>query len=67
MKARAIALTITLALCAGCTTTPKRDATETLIARSDFPAAAKAAPEWVRAALRQITALESELQARPAK
>lgn len=63
---RVTATIITLALCAGCTTTPRRDATETLIARSDFPAAAKAAPDWVRAALRQITALEAELQARPA-
>ena len=67
MKARAIALTIALALCGGCTTTPRRDATATLISRPDFPAAAKAAPGWVRAALSQITALEAELQARPTK
>lgn len=49
----------------GCSAPPRRDATATLISRPDFPAAAKAAPDWVRAALREITALEAELQRAP--
>lgn len=63
--AKLLSLAIIAALCAGCTTPPSRDATATLISRPDFPAAAKAAPDWVRAALREITALEAELQRLP--
>lgn len=63
MRAAARAwLIVAVACCAGCASAPKRDATEALIARPDFRPAAQAAPEWVRAALREITRLESELQ-----
>lgn len=55
-------LIVAVACCAGCASVPKRDATAALIARPDFRPAAAAAPEWVRAALREITALEAELQ-----
>lgn len=48
---------------AGCTSVPmvQRDATLALIQRKDFDAAAKAAPDWVGAALQQITMYEAEL------
>ena len=54
---------VILATCSGCASVPQRDATAALIARHDFKTAAKAAPEWVSAALRQITELEAELEA----
>jgi hypothetical protein len=55
-------LVASCALCAGCLTTPQRDATAVLIARPDFNDAARAAPKWVSAALHEITQLESELE-----
>lgn len=48
----------------GCVTTPRRDATSALITRPDFKAAVQAAPEWVSAAMREITRLEAELEAK---
>lgn len=60
--AKLLWLAVVLAHCTACTTTPRRDATATLISRPDFPAAAKAAPDWVRAALRTVTQLEADLQ-----
>lgn len=48
---------------AGCVSVPVRlDNSARLIARPDFPAAANAAPEWCRDALKTINALESQLE-----
>ena len=65
IRAGMLAAVLFCAGCAGIGTAPKRDGTAALVTRPDFPAAAKAAPEWVRAALHQITALEAELEAKP--
>jgi len=62
-------LSLLLLACSGCATTPaprpSADATAALIAHPAFPAVARASPEWVRAALTTITALETDLAARP--
>lgn len=51
-------------MCTGCIQTKLNNA-EQLMNRSDFAAAAIAAPEWTRAALRVINELEEQLEARP--
>lgn len=61
-RAARVFLIAACVLCAGCATTPKRDATAALIQRKDFNAAANASPTWVSAALQEITRLEAELQ-----
>lgn len=63
MKRAVLALLIVAsALLSGCATLgPGRDATAALIDRKDFQKAAQAAPEWVGAALQEITKLEAEL------
>lgn len=62
MRRAGLALLICASLAlAGCVTAPHRDATGALIARADFQKAAQAAPEWVGAALQEITQLEAEL------
>ena len=61
-RAALVSLIVACVLCAGCTTTQKRDATAALITRTDFPDAARAAPQWVGAALQEITRLEAELE-----
>jgi hypothetical protein len=59
-------LAVAILCLAGCATEtnrpPARDATEVLVNRPDFKDAAKAAPDWVRAALQEITSLESKLE-----
>lgn len=67
-SARPILLLSLLLACSGCATTPalrpSADATAALIAHPAFPAVARASPEWVRAALTTITALEADLSAK---
>jgi len=54
---------LTSAVSAGCVSVPVRlDNSARLIARPDFSAAAHAAPEWCRDALKTINALESQLE-----
>lgn len=62
---RVVSLSLAACVLSGCASVPRRDATAGLIARPDFASAATAAPEWVRAALREVTALEAELQRAP--
>lgn len=53
---------------AGCASTPSRSHgtptgnVERLLARPDFSAAAKAAPEWTRDSLKTVNGLEADLQ-----
>lgn len=58
-------LCLALAGCVHTQTAPApkapQDNTARLIARPDFKAAAKAAPEWVRDALHTITSLETQV------
>jgi hypothetical protein len=62
-----LSVTVALGALAGCSTPPRADASANLIARPDFPAAASSAPEWVRAALREITRLEEQIERAPAR
>lgn len=55
-------LLLTLLLTAGCQSRVRLENSNRLIARPDFPQAAKAAPEWCRDALKTINALELELE-----
>jgi hypothetical protein len=69
-KALILALLVSISLfpavtfLAGCASAPKFDNSARLMRRADFPAAAAAAPEWCRAALKKINALEYELERR---
>lgn len=56
-----ISLCLVLWLTNGCATV-RLNNSHRLIARPDFPVAARAAPEWVRDALKTINALEYELE-----
>ena len=63
----ALLVGISLAGCAGIAPgEARRDATLSLIRHPEFPAAAQAAPAWVKEALATITAYEA-LLASPAK
>ncbi len=54
--------------CLGCASAPSRDSglssgnVGRLLARPDFPDAAKAAPEWTRDSLKTVNSLEADLQ-----
>ena len=54
--------------CLGCASAPSRDSglssgnVGRLLARTDFPDAAKAAPEWTRDSLKTVNSLEADLQ-----
>lgn len=58
---RSQASCLALLLLTGCATLPTPDHTAGLIQRSDFTAAARAAPGWVSEALHTITTLEHDL------
>lgn len=57
-----ILMLLLIGLLCGCRT--KTESTKRLMERPDFPMAAEAAPEWVRAALKETARLEYELERR---
>jgi hypothetical protein len=60
-----VSLSLALAAAlAGCSSAPRLDHAARLMRRADFPAAATAATEWCRDALKTINALEYELERR---
>jgi hypothetical protein len=58
---RLLAIAALLLVSTGCTSV-RLDNSKRLIARPDFAAARKAAPEWCRDALKTINQLEYELE-----
>ena len=55
-----ILMMLLIGLLCGCRT--RTEGTKRLMERPDFPLATEAAPEWVRAALKETARLEYELE-----